>query len=110
MGIHGWGFGQCEYCEYQVEDPWLFDDIYRSDGCFALCGWCWTYILDQGGEPNDPGHWWATWRWEANRVRREWSGLPPEACERVASFLVQWRWKDFGEEGVYPLGYRRGTG
>ena len=94
MGSFGWGsFYPCEYCEYQVENAYLFDaDI--NGGCFALCAWCWDYCIDKHGEPNGPDHWWATWRWEANRVETEWKELPPEACEMVASFLVHWCWSD----------------
>ena len=46
MARVGWGsFYPCEYCEYQVENAYLFDaDI--NGGCFALCAWCWDYCIE----------------------------------------------------------------
>ena len=51
MGSIDWK--ECNYCEYWVHNPYLFD----PDG-YALCPWCWRFLIEDGGEEESEEHWW----------------------------------------------------
>ena len=61
MGSIGAGnYVSCRCCEYMVEDPYLFDDVDRTVGAclgaYALCEWCWEFLLEQNGVEGSPQH------------------------------------------------------
>ena len=50
-------------------------------GSFALCDWCWDYVIEHDQLPNAPAHWWAAWRWQRNVLGR----IVPWCCHRVGA-------------------------
>ena len=78
-------FIQCFYCEYQVENPYLFDGY---SGAYALCPWCGDYLIEQGGEPNDVAHWWATWRRQHNLFSRVVTRCVPGFGEEIRESIL----------------------
>ena len=89
MGSFGPGyFMRCLYCEYHEENPYLIDG---ESGPYALCPWCWDYLLIAGGTPNGPWHWWATWRWQHERRKAHMSRMFPNftapIIDNICDFL-----------------------
>ena len=89
MGSFGPGvFVQCFYCEYEAENPYVFDGEFRG---YVLCPWCFDFIVEQEGIPNSPAHWWATWRCQHNTRKARiflWFSLSDAILDNIVDFLV----------------------
>ena len=63
MGSMDWK--ECAYCEYWAHNPYLFD----PDG-YALCPWCWNFIIKENGAEESTEHWWCDYQQCLQRERQ----------------------------------------